>query len=419
MTYQNVDILIEKFVEAGVFHVIPSGGEPMAKFDLLEYTINKLTENNISTSINSNLMLATEKRMKRLFDAGLDHVLTSLNSYDPRINDYMVNQLGAFEKIVNGIKTTVAAGIRVSANMVVGQLNKDHVYQTAILAHEIGCQKFFGTRVVPAVYKDMSVEKEDFLSKKDALETLNELLRAKEDTGIMIGTLISYPLCLLSDLEKYADFVGRGCPAQRGDRMSINATGESHACVHEEESYGNVLKTDLREAFAGMKLWHDGSYRYEECQGCDYSEVCSSGCRMSSLAHNGRLDGKDHLMENKDNFRKRFKIATDPELIAKINLGMKFRVPERIRFRREDGYYLLNIRWANTIEIETDTAEFLIRQRKHEHSFDINDFGIEKINLLTHLYMKDAIVSDEHFDDNRHLSGLSINPAALPDVKVA
>ena len=51
------------------------------------------------------------------------------------------------------------------------------------------------------------------------------MLLAKEDFGIGIGSLVSYPLCLLGDLNKYRDFVGRGCPAKSGIRMSVNADG--------------------------------------------------------------------------------------------------------------------------------------------------------------------------------------------------
>ena len=32
---EKLDILIDKFADAGVFHVVLSGGEPMSNFDLL------------------------------------------------------------------------------------------------------------------------------------------------------------------------------------------------------------------------------------------------------------------------------------------------------------------------------------------------------------------------------------------------
>ena len=74
---KKIDFLIEEFVKNKVFHVILSGGEPLAKFNELCYALEKLVKNNISTSLNSNLMLATPEKMKKLKEIGLDHVLTS------------------------------------------------------------------------------------------------------------------------------------------------------------------------------------------------------------------------------------------------------------------------------------------------------------------------------------------------------
>jgi len=248
MTIKKMDELVEHLKEAQVFHAVLSGGEPFAMFDLLEYGLKRLNENNISVSCNSNLMMASEDKIKRLADAGLDHILTSLNSYNPEKNDYLVNQKGAFRRIVRGIETAVNNGIRISVNMIISQYNKDDVYDTGSFINNLGCQKLFGTRLVPPVSKSQIDEAYIKIDQQDALQTLNQLVEVKKDTGMMIGTLISYPLCLLGDLEKFEDFVGRGCPAQAGHRMSINANGEAHACVHEEKSYGNIFKIGIAAA---------------------------------------------------------------------------------------------------------------------------------------------------------------------------
>ena len=38
---------------------------------------------------------------------------------------------------------------------------------------------------------------------------------------------------IVGDLKKYADFATRGCTAQSGHLMSINANGDTHTCVHQ------------------------------------------------------------------------------------------------------------------------------------------------------------------------------------------
>lgn len=410
LTKERFDFLLNKFVEAGVFHVILTGGEPFTHFELLKYGFKKLVDSNISISCNANLTLATEDQLKELRDIGLDHILTSLNSYDRKTNDYIVNHPGAFDKITKGIQAAVRIGIRISANMIVSQASKEHVYRTALLASELGCQKIFGTRLVPTVYEQNPNETEFEITKQDVLNTLDQLVRAKEETGIAIGTLVSYPLCLLSDLEKYRDFVGRGCPGQSGQLMSINANGETHACVHQEQSYGNVFEIGIKQAYQNMLDWHNHSYYFKDCIGCDYLSICQSGCRMSALGYHGFMNERDNLMCEKNTFVKPFRIAFDQRIFEQIDNGVSFTVPQRLRFRKENGFYLLNIRWANTITCPENIAEYLIVKQKLGQSFTLSDFGMGNRAMLADLYFKDALECESiKFNLESRTLGLSAN----------
>ena len=414
MTKESMNKLLDILIDAGIFHIVFSGGEPFLNFEILEFGLKKAMGNNISVNCNSNLMLATDDKIKRLRDIGLDHILTSLNSHDPGTNDYMANRKGVFKEVIKGIETAVRHGMRVSLNMIVLQGNKDHVYATGKLAHELGCQKIFGTRIVPTVNLGNIGQTEFRLTKEDALHTLEQLVRIKEETGIMIGTLVSYPLCLLSDLEKYADFVGRGCPGQSGHLMSINANGETHACVHQSESYGNIFEIGIYQAYKNMKAWYNKSYRYKECEGCDYIEVCRTGCRFSARAYFGKHTEKDPLMMGKDNFVKPYKIIYDESIYEKIDNGLKFSVPKRLRFRKENGFYLVNIRWANVITITEKIALFLMKYRDSGKEFDISNFGRDKKESLARLFFKDVIISNQvTYNDLRSKAGFSVDPSDL------
>ena len=398
------------FIDAGVFHVILTGGEPFTQFDLLKHALRRLLDNDISISCNSNLTLATPDQLKQLHDIGLDHILTSLNSYDPTTNDYIVNHKGAFNKLIRGIQAAVSTGIRISANMIVSQSNKDHVYKTGLLAHELGCQRIFGTRLVPTVYERNRDDSEFHISKEAVLSTLDQLLQVKHETGISIGTLVSYPLCLLSDLEKYRDFVGRGCPGQSGQLISINANGETHACVHQEQGYGNVFEIGICQAYQNMIEWHNRSSYFEGCEGCDYLGICQSGCRMSALGYFGTMNGRDNLMGEKNTFVKPYTIVRDQRIFYHIDRGIKFSVSKSVRFRKESGFFLVNIRWANTITCQESVAEFLIKYQQSGAYFDVNKFGVDKRSLLANLYFKGVLECSElSYDQDSHLLGLSVN----------
>ena len=418
---QKIDHLIEEISQAGVFHVVLTGGEPFANFESLVYSLTRMTEKGISTSVNTNLMLVTPEKISRLKEAGLDHVLTSMVSCDAKTNDYLMNKEGALEKIIEGIKMTIAGGIRVSVNTVISEVNIDQIYDTAKLCSELGAQRIFGTRLVPSVNLNEPTETEMRLDQESAKKGLDQLIRANKDFGIGIGSLVSYPLCLLGDLNKYRDFVGRGCPAKSGIRMSINADGTAHACTHEEEGYGNILKEGIKEVFSRMDQWHDGSYLFEGCKDCAYIDVCGSGCSMASEAYFKSKDSQDPLWRGHEEIGVPFKLEIPSIISEAVDSGEKFEVPDRIRFRKENGFYVVNIRWANAFTIENDLAEFMLGCQKNKKSFTLEEM-IENVEdartSLIYMIYKDGIEPvKENLKtalDGKTKVGASVNPFELP-----
>ena len=101
------------------------------------------------------------------------------------------------------------------------------------------------------------------------------------------------------------------------------------------------------------------------------------------------------------------------DVISKIKNGAKLFVPERIRWRDEKSFYLLNIRWANTIEVPVETANKLINFQNNKSYFDINDFGLGKEKELATLIYKDALVSNEIKIEIKN-KGVSVDPSKLP-----
>ena len=417
MTRELFDKFLEMVIDSGVFHVVLSGGEPFMNFEVLEYGLKRLTENGISNSVNSNLMLVTPEKIRRLRGVGLEHVLTSLNSYDSETNDYICNKKGSFEKIVNGIKVTHAEGIRISVNMIIYQKNKDQIYETGKFISELGCQRLFATRIVPNVCLDTPDETSFKLENEDAKKVLNQVIAVNKDFGLNVGTLVSYPLCILEDLDKFKTLVGRGCPAQRGNRMSVNADGIAHACVHEIEGYGNIYEIGIKNAFANMKKWHDGSYLYSGCLSCDYLNVCNAGCRMVAYSHSKKMNGPDNLMIGEHKILSPIKLPLNNKMVNAVDSGEKFIVPKRIRFRKESGFYVINVRWANAFPIETRIGESLIKAQEQGIKFDKNDFKIINREIMINLFMKDVIESASSktsCETSAKLEGASLNPFALP-----
>ena len=98
----------------------------------------------------------------------------------------------------------------------------------------------------------------------------------------------------------------------------------------------------------------------------NYIDVCQSGCRMDAHASTGRMDGKDPLMQSKEHILEPFKFKEHTmTVISQTRKWCKyFSSQYETRFREEDGFWLMNIRWANTIEISNEEAKFFIEKQK-------------------------------------------------------
>ena len=122
------------------------------------------------------------------------------------------------------------------------------------------------------------------------------------------------------------------------------------------------------------------------------------------------MNERDNLMLGPEKITRPYRLIQDPSLYDKIRSGMVFHVPSRLRFRKEKGFYLINIRWANTITCPDWCGEFLERYQSQGEGFTYREFGESEISLLSQLYAKDALVSDqESICDQRSYLGLSAN----------
>ena len=420
LTNDQFDYLLEEFISNGVFHVILSGGEPLVNYKLLLYAIPKLLENNISISLNSNVSLITKDKAKQLRDIGLDHILASWYSTDPNTTSHITQVKGAQDKVIEGIKTCIEAGIRMSVNTIVTSHTINSVYEAGKFLAELGVQQFIAHRVIPPAYERSLKEKNpaNNLQADEAKETLDILLRLKEEYSINVSTLIGYPLCMIGDLDKYSDFVGRGCPSQSGHRFNINASGDSHTCVMEDASYGDVFKNGLKATYAKTQFWRDNSVFFEGCKSCEYINVCQTGCRMSALATTGNIDGKDPLMLGSEHITNHIKAIADESHREIMNKPeARIYINPSLRFRQEDGFGLINIRWGNTIEVETNLFDSI--KNAHENSSYLT---VKKLlttcnnkNYLASLISKEVLaINSEDFSKRRSHRGVSTDPAKLP-----
>ena len=97
---------------------------------------------------------------------------------------------------------------------------------------------------------------------------------------------------------------------------------------------------------------------------------------------------------------------------------MKFVPKKDLRFREENGFGLINIRWSNIIEADKDLFELIRRAFVERRSIPFSDFlNINKMSLeyLGTLVSKEVSGPLENFS-NFQKKGVSIDPCTIPGI---
>ena len=125
---------------------------------------------------------------------------------------------------------------------------------------------------------------------------------------------------------------------------------------------------------------------------------------------------REYIICGKEFIVKPFKFKNHSYVTAKIKEGAKLKIPETIRFREENGFWLMNIRWGNTIEITDSEAKFFIKKQKEKGVFTYKELKTKDSLLrLSNLVCKEAIVSDEIKIEVRK-TGVNVDPSKLPNL---
>lgn len=121
------------------------GGEPFLREDLVE--IVKILSKNFNVRMQTNAILATEEKIKKLVKAGLKGVSISLDTLSPVKQDYICNSKGTWyktiEKMVFFSRLMPRRGSLLLSNAVVSKLNIEELPKLAIFANKMGYSAVF------------------------------------------------------------------------------------------------------------------------------------------------------------------------------------------------------------------------------------------------------------------------------------
>ncbi|KKS26609.1 MAG: Radical SAM domain protein [Candidatus Yanofskybacteria bacterium GW2011_GWC2_41_9] len=331
--FAMVPLVAEKLADAGVFHLVLTGGEPLANKKSLKAFIVECGKRGLTCGINSTLRGLLPEDVEMFKQKHVLGVLVSLLGSTSENHDAITQSTGSFSQTIKGIQTLINNNISVSISMVISAKNNTDLIKTATLAKSLGVRGFYATKA------SCAGNCQDFrglkLDQKQFNEHLEDLLTVSKNLGMKSGFLECYPLCGINIAHKFKEFLGRKCFAGVTG-MTIGPTGEARPCSHLDSVYGNIFTESLLEIWERMAHWAKQDYLPEICRSCSILKQCSGGCRMEAKMLNGGIYNLDPyaMPQNVPNIISQFNQSE--KCAPGLELCEAYQINKRVRTRKED-----------------------------------------------------------------------------------
>lgn len=296
MSKEDAILASQKLIEAEIFSVILSGGEPTL-VDYLPEIVSLFSKANIDTTIITNGSCLTPTYLEELSNAGLDSMQISMHHFiEEKMNRITGNQK-SYTMTLSGIKNAIKyfKADNFNVNMVVTRDTVSDVKEMGVFLTGLGV-KYFSVGIVSycgeATINNLVCDKEDLRKVYLQLQDLSSI--------IGVGITGGMPYCVLPDEDPEKPVqIANSCDAAIS-QIVVSPNGDLRPCVELPMVVGNILRDNL------FSVWQDspGLIRIREfrnapttCHPCELLSYCHGGCRASALSFTGSETGKDPLME--------------------------------------------------------------------------------------------------------------------------
>ena len=266
----------------GVLQLHLSGGEPASRRDLVELVIAARAAGLYTNLITSGIGL-TERRLRELDDAGLDHVQLSLQGVTAAMADRIGGYNGGFDRKMHVAEIIADIGFPLTLNAVMHRENLDDLPQTIDMALRLGARRI---EVACVQFQGWA------LINRAALQPSRQQVEtAKNTVARAIETLKGRLVIDFVPPDYYSDFPKACMNGWGSTGLNITPDGTVLPC-HAAETIPHLqFKKVTDQALAD--IWYDSAafnaYRGTDwlpslCQSCDRRDVDYGGCRCQAMA---------------------------------------------------------------------------------------------------------------------------------------
>lgn len=275
LTTEEWKQVIDTAWDLGIPHIIFTGGEPTLRDDLPELVAHAEANGQI-TGLNTNARrLSDPNFVKRLLDAGLDHVQITVESSDADIHNTMVNAR-AFEQTIAGLKNVLATRLYVMTNTTMLRDNVASIPATLDFLADLGVPTV-GLNAL--IYSGHGASVGTGLPERD-LAPLLEVARQKTDArGQKLIWYTPTQYCHFDPVQM--DLGVKGCTAAQYN-MCVEPDGAVLPCQSYYKPLGNILHDDWDSIWnhpLALKLRERQDLPLK-CEGCAILAECGGGCPL-------------------------------------------------------------------------------------------------------------------------------------------
>ncbi|MDH4231553.1 MAG: radical SAM protein [Nitrospirota bacterium] len=272
-----------------------TGGEPFLMRDIFP-VLEELREKGFDTYLLSNGTLISRKKADTIAGLGVKGVQISIEGPE-HIHD-SIRGAGSMASSIKGVQNLLDAGIEVTLNTTLSDINAPHFRDVIELATSLGVQRVGFSRLVPSGRGEGLLDR--MLNNAALKDIYTEIFSLRAPglqivTGDPVASMMRRPVFEESD-EKMPS---GGCAAGVSG-LTILPDGTVTPCRRMPVPAGNVRRDSLREIWATsgvLGALRDKSRYTGKCGRCDRWSACR-GCRAIAYAHACALGRADYLAED-------------------------------------------------------------------------------------------------------------------------
>ncbi|TMM51232.1 pyrroloquinoline quinone biosynthesis protein PqqE [Sulfitobacter sabulilitoris] len=268
--------------DLGVLQLHLSGGEPAARRDLADL-VRAAREAGLYTNLITSAIGLTERRLKELDEAGLDHVQLSLQGTDAAMADRIGGYKGGFARKMQAAGWIVDVGFPLTLNAVVHRQNLHQLPRAIEMAVEMKARRI-----------EVAIVQFHGWALKNRAAMMPTREQAEEASRIVAQARADLKGKLVIDYvpaDYHSDYPKRCMGGWGTTGLNVTPDGSVLPCHAAETitglSFDNVRDRPLVDIWykgAAFNAYRGEDWMQEPCRSCDRRKLDFGGCRCQAMA---------------------------------------------------------------------------------------------------------------------------------------